>query len=881
MMPDYLRGLLFRARNFFLRNRTEHEIDEELEFHLATLAERHAARGMTADEARLASLREMGGVTPTREAYRDQMMFPALESVVQDIWYGCRALRKNPGFTLTAVAVLALGIGINAGIFSIIWTLCFRPLPLPDAEHLAGINGRTVQGIQRRILSYETFSALAEQGKDQVDLAAYTPYYSVQVGSTPAAAPGVVRAALVSDNFFSMLRTPARLGRTFAQGRSTDVPSVVVSYNFWLRRLGGEASATGGSVRLNQQLFTVIGVMPPEFTGPDVTLPEVWIPLRDESILQPGRELQKNRTERRLIVIGRIQPNVRLTEAQAALSAIAGRMPASPSDREAIRSVVLYRAVLFPLNSEMKAFAFVLMLPTALVLLIACANLANLLLARAARRGKEIATRMALGASRRRIIQQLMTESLLLAVLGGSVGTLLAIEMLRTGSQYLFRITGGMGYALPVFSLDTGVWGFTLGVCMIAAVVCGLTPALYASRRDLAAATRQDAGATHSTRLRNGLMIVQVAVCTVLLSAAGLMIRSFQKSMVTEPGFATTGIVALQFDLGNAGFSAMRAEAFQKQVRSRLRGSGHVRDLAQADAPPLSDRPMISLATNGTAVSASPFNHVSPDFFRVMGIPLVAGRSFFETEIAAKAPVAIVSQATARHLWPGEAALGKSFRIQADVNSAPLEVVGVAADTRSVWLSRVDEDYVYLPLDFSARSQSAVLLRLDRDTPAVRSELSDVMRAMNAELPVSIASMNDSLNQWRLLPLAGSAVAMCLALAALALAGVGMYGVMSYLVSQRKREFGIRIALGASKAAVLSMVLRQGFRTVMVGLALGVAGAVALARVLMGSFYGLSPYDPAAFLFVVCFLGAAALLSMFGPASRAVRVDPAISLREE
>ncbi|MEO8371581.1 MAG: FtsX-like permease family protein [Candidatus Solibacter sp.] len=524
------------------------------------------------------------------------------------------------------------------------------------------------------------------------------------------------------------------------------------------------------------------------------------------------------------------------------------------------------------------------MAPTVLVLLIACANLANLLLARASRRGREMATRLALGASRGRLVRQLMTESILLALLGGTAGTLFAAQLLRSASQFLAGKAANMGIALPAFCLDAEAWGFALAISLVAAITCGLAPALNASRWDLSLAARQDAGGTRGSRVRNALMIAQVAVCTLLLSAAGLMLRSFQQSLSTDPGFATDRVIAIKYNLGTAGYSGARAASFRRRLYAQLQSSPHVLAHAAAAAPPLSDRPTLSLLALDGAAGArtnSPFNCVSPEYFQLLGIPIVEGRTFNAAEIVSGAAVAMVSRATARRLWSGQSVLGKRFQVEDEPTSPMREVIGVTADTRSVWLSRVDENYIYLPVDPAAREQSALLVRLDRDTEASRSELSSAIHSIDADLPVSIQPMREALDQWRLLPLAGSALAMCLAMVGLTLAGVGMYGVMSYLVSQRKREFGIRMALGAGKPAILSMVFRQGFRVVLVGLGLGWIGAVALARVLMGSFYGLSPYDPPAYIFVVGFLGAAALASMYGPANRASNVDPVASLREE
>jgi predicted permease len=379
-------------------------------------------------------------------------------------------------------------------------------------------------------------------------------------------------------------------------------------------------------------------------------------------------------------------------------------------------------------------------------------------------------------------------------------------------------------------------------------------------------------------------MTAQVAVCTLLLSAAGLMIRSFQESLATDPGFRTERLIAVQYHPGNAGYTASRMAAFRQRLNARLQSATHVRAFAQAAAPPLSDRPTIALLVSGSGTSDrsvnSPFNKVSPNYFELLGIPVVDGRTFTAVEMAAGLPVAVVSQATARRLWPGESAIGKRFRVLEE--GAPVrEVVGVAGDTRSVWLSRVDEDYLYLPFDPNTTEPSALLVDVDRDTVEARLELISALRSVDAELPLSVQPLRELLNQWRLLPLAASALATSLAVVALALAGVGMFGVTSYVTGQRTREFGIRMALGATRGASLAMVFRQGTRVVGVGLAIGWIGAVALGRLLMGSFYGVRPYDPASLAFAVVFLGTAALAAMYGLASRAAKIDPIASLRQD
>ncbi|MGC4049773.1 MAG: ADOP family duplicated permease [Paludibaculum sp.] len=874
-----MRALRFRLSRMLRRNQVDSEIDDELQFHLDALTEENRARGMTEEAARQTATSAIGNLTRTKEEYREKMTFPLIESILRDAWYGLRGLRRAPAFTATAIIVLGLGIGLNVGVVSIVRALCYRPLPLPGAERLAGIT----RG--HRVLPYRLFEALREHGKEQIDVAAYDPYATVQVGSTRQSSGGKARAALVSDNFFRVLNVQALWGSTFHPEAAGTPASAVLSQRVAERYFGAGSNAVGETIRLNQQLFTVTGVMPAGFQGPDLMLPELWVRLSDERLLRPGYDIRKDADNRRLILVGRLAPGVTRNQAREELSAIAARVPERKQENEGVFPIELRPAVLFPLNQEMLPFLVLLIAPTGMVLLIACANLANLLLARSSRRGKEMATRLALGAGRGRLVRQLMTESMLLALFGGLAGTLAAAQLLQSAGRFLGAQAEGMGLVLPAPRMDAGVLGFMLGLSMLAALTCGISPALKATRLDLASAVRQESGGTRGSRLRNVLMIAQVAVCTVLLCAAGLMLRSFQRSLATDPGFRTERVVAAHYDLASAGYSPDQAAAFQQRIRLRLQSSGKVRAVALASAPPLSDRPLISIHVSDADKSdrriSSPFNRVSAEFFPLFGIRITAGRAFTPEEIAAGTPVAVVSQATAQRLWPGRPALGQRFRIQDNGPQPWHEVVGVAADTRSVWLSRVDENYVYLPFDPKGRDANALLVELVSDTPTARTELSDAFRAIDAELPVSLEPMTDVLGRWRLLPLAGSAAATTLGALALLLAGVGLYGVMAYLVSQRSREFGIRVALGADKRAIVGIVYRRGFGTVGLGLVMGLSGGALLARLLMGSFYGLSPYDPPAFLFVISFVGAAALASMYGPARRAASVDPAAYLREE
>ncbi|MES1261781.1 MAG: ABC transporter permease [Acidobacteriota bacterium] len=878
-----MRALFFRLRNLFRRSTLDTEIREEVAFHFDALVAENRRRGMTDAEAHSAATRELGGVLRTQEAFREEMTFPRFEALLQDLRYALRGFLRAKGFTFTALSVLGLSIGMNAGLFSILNTLSFRPLPLPGADHLVCVTGYTDRDAMQRKFTLPVFTTLAEQAQGYVDVAAYDPYNSFQLASDARAPAEIVRGSFVSANFFRVLGVAPRFGRLPASERG-----IVLSHRFWKRRYGGNPAIVGIPIRFNALPFTVAGVMPADFQGPDLLLPDAWIPLQYQPELQPNRDLA-----RWLILTGRVGARFSREQATAVLSTIVSRAHRDPADHEGIARIALSPAVLFPLNAEMAPFAVLLMLPTALVLLISCANLANLLLGRAAIRSKEIATRLALGATRGRLVRQLLTESVVLATAGGLVGVAAASELLQLGSHWLLPFFAAFGTISPDFSLDARVLTFTLAVSFVAAIACGLAPALHASRGDLGVICKQDRGSLHGGKggawLRNVLMSTQVAVCTILLVAAGLMVRSFRNALVTEPGFATEGIMTLQFNLKAAGYTDTAAQLFHRNLRGKLEALPHVRSVAQAASAPLSDRPSVPVYTraadDGTETYrfTSTFNRVSPDYFRTLGIPLVSGRTFTPREASENAPVALISEAAARRLWPGEVPLGNKLRLDTGAQSVSREIIGVVRDTRSVWLSRVDESYIYLPFHSAEGddASSAMLVRLDRDHPSTRASLDHTFRTLDSTLPFQLAPLTDIVDRWRLLPLAASAVASCLGVIALFLAGIGLYGVTGYLVSQRRNEFGIRIALGATRSHILTMVFAQGFRVVSGGLLAGVAVSVMAARFLMSSFYGLSPYDPAALLFVTGFLAIVVLAAMYRPARLATRVDPAVSLRNE
>jgi putative ABC transport system permease protein len=683
--------------------------------------------------------------------------------------------------------VLASSIGLTTGIFSILNAASFRPLDLPDAEQLAGLSGGAERGALHRRIPNALFRAMRESMAGQVELAAADLDREFRLRMQSGGDGRSVSGAVVSDNYFSVLRARAEMGGAEGDG-------VVISDGLWRTQFGATKAIIGTQIWLNNRPQTVVGVMPERFPGTDIRRPGLWV--RESSLPLDGRE------ERSVVVTARVASGMTLRAAEATLSALAGRLPQSVPASEAIRTIRLRPAVLFPINEEMAPFAALLLFPALLALIIACANLANLQLARAAMRGTEIATRLSLGASRGRVIRQLLTESLLLACLGGIAGTIAAWQMLTLAGNYLRTQT--VNLTVPETPLDGRVLGFALAIVCLTAVVCGLAPALRASGEDLAGMTREGhgMGGPGGARIRHWLMATQLAVCTFLLFGAGMMIRSFQAATATEPGFRSQGTIVARMHLEGRGLQARAVERF----RMRMGTAGGVHGVSAVSGPPLSDRPALPVfVMNGGEARyglVSPFNRVSPEYFENLGIGVVAGRTFHASEGLVDAGVAIVSQATAQRLWPGESPIGKRFRMGTDPAATAREVIGVVRDTRSVWLSRVDESYVYLPFASSEAGAEALtlLIHLDRDTPAAREEVLRAMRAQEPDAPVELESLDEIVNRWRLLPLAGSALATALGLFGLGLAGVGMHGVMSYVVSQRTREFGIRLATVARPA---------------------------------------------------------------------------------
>ncbi len=818
-----------------------------------------------------------------------------MDDLLQDLRFGLRLLLARPAFTAVAVLSLALGIGANSTIFSLVDALLLRTLPVAHPERLvtlytvdeknpglspsAHLNWRDLRAASR------SYSGVL--GYDWVPM-------SVTIGGGE---PRVVFGQLASGNYFDLLGIRAARGRTFTADE--DAPGAgravaVVSDRFWRQRLGADPAAVGRTVLVNHQPVTVVGVAPPEFTGTDVGVqPELWLPMALHRIVRPNRDLDWYETRRGLFVfaIGRLRPGVSLAAAQAEATGLSRRLQQEYPDDDKGRSfrlVPLAEATIpAGLRGGVVAIAGLLLTVVGLVLLVACANVANLLLARAAARRKEIAIRLSIGAGRGRLIRQLLTESVLLALLGGAGGLLFAAWATRGLAAVVAAVPFGVTTKLDL-GLDPRVLLFTLGLSLLTGLVFGLVPALQASRPELVGALKSQvpppAGGGRSLSGRNLLVAAQVAFSLVALIAAGLFLRSLGAAERTDPGFETAKLVTLNFDLGLGGYDPARGQAFLRQMIERVSAVPGVRAATVAQAGPLAGTFLRSVFLEGQDATKSgtliQVNGVGPRYFETLGVPLVRGRSFTAGDREGAPPVVVVNETMAAKLWPGQDPIGKRFRFFGD--KFLVEVVGVARNVKYNTLGEDPQPYIYLPLAQRYDGALALLARTAGDPAAVLPTVEREVRGMDKGLPITnVATVERVLANGLWAPRVGASLLAVFGLLALVLAAVGIYGVTSFSVARRAREIGIRMALGARRGTVLGMVLGQGMTVVALGLAVGIAVAAAVSRLAAGLLFGISPTDPLAFGATALLLAAVALAANLLPARRATAVDPVTALRQE
>jgi len=900
----HFRALFIRLAGLFRKDRHEQEIAAELESHLQLHIEDNLRAGMTATEARREALIKLGGIEQAKEMVRERSGLPVLEVLLQDLRFGLRMLMNNPGFTAVAVLTLALGIGMNTGIFTILNGAAVRLLPVPHAEQLLTVSQtyRKLNGsIQRNVrenasfFSYSEYHAYQDQNRVFTGLLAYAPFVEATLGGEHLQK---LQGALASCNYFDVLEVPPALGRGFTEAEcsaANSSPVVVLSDTVWRNAFGADPSILGKPIVLNRTPVIVVGIAPPGFEGSEPVPSQFWAPLTLQTSLMRGQDRLGDDKQSWLGLVGRIKPGVSANQVLAGLGVIAAQIDQLDPGR--ITTLAIGSATLFSVPEERFALfsaGGVVLFAVGMILLIACANVSSLLLARAAGRRKEVAVRLAMGASRWRLIRQLLTESLLVALLAGMLGSLISFWS-AAGLMHFLQSIVSPGYwpmALNV-APDLHVLAYALGLTLITGITFGLVPALQSSRADLTLAMKgesAESGAKPRSKnfMRSALVAAQVAACMVLLLAAGLLLRGLHRANTIDPGFRMKNVTAISFDLNGAGYNDQRAEALQRQLLERIAALPGVDAVAQASAVPLDDNHSVtdfSIPGRQDHILTE-YNQVSPTFFPLLDIRIVRGRNFTDAENHTGAPVVILPQSTARRLWPGQDPIGKTL-VRASIS---YEIVGVVKDAQVSFLGGSDEVYSYFPAGPKEQIGLRLLISGAGANAPTAQTLSTTVAALDPELAVDVVNLADNLKPWRTPGRIVSALSAILSVLALVLSSIGVFGLVSYVVSRRVREIGIRMALGADKRDVLILVLRQALRPVAIGAILGIACCAALAWIvsttlpkdISGRFlYGISPLDPVSFLLVPGFLLCVAILASYLPARRAMRVDPMVALRYE
>ncbi len=891
-----VRAWFVRLGGMFGKRRRDRELAAELESHLQMHMEENLRAGMTPEQARRQALIKLGGIEQTKENYRDRRALPWLETLLQDVRFGLRMIAKSPGVTFVIVVTLALGIGANTAIFGIVNGFLLRPLPVLDPEQI------TVLAIQQKDapvgssgFAYPEFVDFRQQAETFSDV------FAIVLSNVQLAFKGQSEqcfANYVSKGFFTALGVKPAAGRLFLpnEGETPGEPPIaVLGYSYWQKRFHGDAGVVGRQIEINGKAATIVGVVPRRFQGMySIAEMDLYLPLSAISTEIAPNLFWNNRDQRRMLVFGRLKPGISLRQAQDSLDVIAARLAAQyPATDKwfTVRAVPEKLARPIPYaNNAFVAFSGLFMVLAAFVLLLACMNVENILLARGASRQREMATRAALGAGRARLICQMLAESVLLAILGGAAGLILGMWVDHLTSS--LRLPNIPLHVDATF--DWRMFAFAIGCALATGIIVGLLPALHASRANLNSVLheggqRSSFGVSHAGP-RNFLVIAQVAGSFALLIAAGLFVRSLQSVRSFHLGFDPDHVLNVIMDPHEAGYDEARTTAFYREIESRVRALPGVQSASLASYVPMGGFPgKASIFIQGRAIPPGQhaplvlLNRVDPPYFDTMHVALFRGRAFLDSDNETAPPVAIINQTMAADFWPRQDPIGKYFRMNDD-STSPIEVVGVTADGKYQTVNEDAQPFFYLPLAQSFASKRALQIRTlvppESLAAPVRDEISEL--APNLSI-MDIETMSQSLNGalgflvFRL----AAIFAAVLGIIGLTLGVVGVYGVVSFTASQRTREIGIRLALGADSRDILRLVWKQGIRLVIVGIVIGMIAAWSLTRAMAHMLAGISPGDLVTYITVTILMSAAGLLACWIPARRAMRVDPMVALRYE
>jgi len=926
-----------RIQTLFRREKLERDVEEEIEFHLSMREQWNVEQGTPQAEARRAARLQFGNPSVLREQMSeiDLMTFPL--TVLQDLRYGARLLRRNIGFTVVAVLALALGIGVNTAAFTAYKAFFNRTLDAHDPQRMVNIALMPRSGAIEAFFSYPDYEAYRDQlhsfsgviahatnielltisgaGETVSQRDATAGSMAAKLGLLPAGTSNkeFAQTILVSENYFSVLGVAPIRGRSFdamSPAELAATPSVLISENYWQRRFGGDPGLLGKTIRLNGIAFTIAGITPRDFTGTTVLVPDFWAPLSLEPLLHADDHSLGARETPFCRVFGRLAPGVGIEQAQAEVNLLANRISAlhdPHSDWGKPATALVWPGSPFPWPLDGGQFSgtryavLLIMLAVGMVLVIACANVASLQLARAAARQSELTMRLSLGASRLRIVRQLLTESAMLGLLAGSVG-LLSSWLLTKGAAVMAAKAFPAEYGTVIFRVtpDVETFAYVLLLSMIASLLFGLAPALESSRSALASALKGNQGTPsgRSRRVRDLFVGVQVAVALALMIAGSMLIRSSIRALNADPGYEIKHVVHLnlKFPEGTQ-YTPERRNLLVQELRTRLAALPGVAAITSASAPVLPGRKTaVSLngelpSTQNTRATLS-YTYVQANYFDTLGIPILAGVNF-ESHTDRSGATVILSESAAQRLWPGQNPIGRSLRlgtgeqIQNNRDLPPggpvYQVIGVARDTYGASLEGSDSELIYVPMAVDRLHEYPMLIRTQADPKQLFAAIDSVVESIDPGLIASSSTVEELLHQSVafILPSFAAAITIPVGLIGLFLASMGIYGTISYIVVLRTREVGIRMALGSRKRDVLALIMREVARPVLTGLAVGMVLAVGASYLLRGALYGLSRVDSVSFAGISLLFLAIALIAAWLPSRRAMRVDPMVALRCE
>ena len=882
--------LPLRLRSFFRRKRVDLELKDELRDHLDQQIKENLAVGMSPEDARYSALRALGGVTQIEQQCRDARAGSVIEDLVQDLRYGLRQLGRSPGFSSLAILCLTLGIGANTAVFSWIEGILFRPYPaVAHQERLLALAGTARGETGATGISWPDFLDLQRSCTlcDAFFVSKITGS-TLNIGERAEIATG----SIVSANYFDAIGVHPALGRGFAPGEdvgSNAHPVAVISHQFWRNRFKSDPQIIGKTQRLDNIPYTIIGVAPQGFYGTFVGWAmDFWVPASMEETFESGGYKLEDRGARWIEAYVRLKPGVTRAQAQEEISAIATRLEHDYSATNRGRSIRLWPLWQTPFNNAgtLLPTLEIMLAVGAFVLLIACANVGNLLLVRSFARRHEMTVRLAIGASRIRLLKQLLTEGLILSTLGAAGGLLVAYWC-RHALVLLLPVRSGVAMYLPG-EIDWRVMSLSAGICLIATLIVGLVPAFQARNIDLAGALKVEAtgvvGSRGTAWVRSSLVVFQVCLSFVLLVGAALLLQSLQKIRTTSPGFSTTNVVKTGVSLISAGYDVPRAKTFQQDLIARVRALPGVQSAAFASVTPLGYRSYSStpIAVDGyqPPLEEQPtvdYNQVSPDYFPTLGILLLSGREFTRADDENAQLVAIVNQTMAARYWRDQNPIDQRLQVK----GRWVRVIGVAADSKYASMRESPKPFFYVPLLQDFEREPVFYIRSIQPLQSVSAALLREVHALDGNLALyEIITLQEQVDRSTSPQLVAVTLVSILGGLALLLAAVGLYGVMSYAVAQANRELGLRMALGAGAADLFRRVISRGLRLTAVGVLCGATAGLALTRLFGKLLYNVSPNDPLAFALAVAVMTITSVAACLLPAWRATRTDPARVLRD-